>query len=93
MENWLYHVWFRDNNLHPEEEDYEWVACIVIEAITQDTAKEWGDKLSKDYITRKNSNEFIKSGVEKYEREKYTDLSDVPFIKYGHFVSDEEIGW
>lgn len=40
MANWLYHVWFRDNNLDPKEEDYEWVACIAIEANTQDNAKE-----------------------------------------------------
>ncbi|WP_303312498.1 hypothetical protein [Hymenobacter sp. BT730] len=93
MEKWLYTVWFIDNNLLPDEEDYEWGACIVIEANCAEDAKEWGDKLSKEYIQRNHINTFAKSGLVKFAQEDYTDISDLPFIEYGHLASDKEIGW
>ena len=93
MENWLYTVWFKDTSLKRDEQDYEWCACIVIEANSAEDGKEWGDKLSKRYTATNDTNEFTKSEVIKFIREDYTDISDLPFMKYGQLASDDEIGW
>ena len=74
----------------PEDEDYEWVACLLIEADSFEKAKEWGDKLSINYCGRNSENEFVKSNVELYTK---SDLSNLPFIKYGEEALDSKIGW
>jgi hypothetical protein len=93
MENWLYTVWFKDNRLEPNEEDYEWCACIVIEANSPEEAVAWGNTLSTMYISSHSSNEFLTSNAIRFDKEGYKHTEDLPFIRYGQVASDEEIGW
>lgn len=95
MEKFIYAVWFRDTNMLPDEEDYEWVACIAIEAANMKEAQEWGDHLSKNMTTRNSNEIFLWSEVGKPEDPLYvgTDVSRLPSIKYGEEASDKFIGW
>ena len=93
---WLYTVWFRNTLLDandPEDQDYNWVACIAIEAQTYQQAVEWGDHLSNGYISSDSTQEFIESEAELLIENPKEDISTIPFIRYGYEASDDEIGW
>lgn len=94
--SWWYTVWFRNLLLDPndpEDQDYEWPACIIIEAQSCEQAIEWGNHLVRRYL-RDNANEgFISSDVELYSKDSKIDDSQSPRIKYGYEASDDEIGW
>jgi hypothetical protein len=91
MTRYLYSVWFQDRSADSSDQDYEWVACIYIEAETAEDARSWGDHLSKSYCDRRPHNVFLWS-------DEITTMSDVtdwsgPVVVYGQEASDEYIGW
>lgn len=88
-----YAVWFRDSSLLPSEQDYEWVACILIEAETAEKAKSWGDHLAKSFAERTTNEQFLRSYVEEPGAWGERDISGTPTIAYGYHASDDEIGW
>ena len=57
MTSWTYAAWFRNRRLAPEDEDYEWVACILIKAPGKLEAQAWGDHLAKAMTAKLLCNE------------------------------------
>lgn len=91
MAQFEYSVWFKDREAHPTDQDYEWVACFLINATTTKDAKDWGDLLSRDFAARNGSNEFLSSSVSPIDPDEAS--SELPKVKFGERVSDELIGW
>lgn len=87
MNLYEYSVWFKDKNSLPDDQDYEWVACFIVKALSVEQAKLWGDELSKSYVVRNSNNMFINSSV------KLSANNNLPVIKFGNMASDEYIGW
>lgn len=100
MGTFLYDVWFRDLKADPDDEDYEWVACLRIEAATEAAAKAWGDSLAEKRCRRIPSDLFLRSAIEaesSAERQpifrNLNHLRDLPTIRDGEEATDDEIGW
>lgn len=89
----LYYVWFRDTSVPPEDQDREWVACIVIDAGTRSDAVAWGDHLAGRYSTQSGCQEVLSSGLESIESYSEIEISQLPQVEYGYEATDEEIGW
>jgi hypothetical protein len=90
---YLYTAWIRNNLLELDEQDYEWPACIIIHANTEQKAMEWGDHLACKHCLDVNSDEFLHSNVELVEDESKKELKNVPKVEYGVEATDVEIGW
>jgi hypothetical protein len=94
MAEFLYSAWFVDESALPDDQDSEWVACILIDADCADAAKSCGDSLAQARATRNFSERFVSSSIEdKASLSAATDLSSVPRIEAGRLASNEEIGW
>jgi hypothetical protein len=94
MAEFLYSAWFVDETALPDDQDREWVACILIDADCADTAKSWGDSLAQVRATHNSSERFLWSSIEdKTSLPEATDLLNVPRIEAGLPVSNEKIGW
>jgi len=88
----FYSVWFRNSTFTPDDQDFEWPACFIIEARSQVDALEWGDHLSRNYVADNSDEKFLRSDVE--EISQWSDnLNELPRIKYGYEASNNEIGW
>lgn len=87
MPRYLYAVWFRDTAADPDDQDYEWVACIEIEGETAEAARGWGDTLARRRA-QGTADVFLSSKVEPNV------LADqLPFVRVGEQVEDSHIGW
>src|SRR3546814_5745544 len=64
MSEFLYSAWFVDENALPNDQDREWVACILIDADCADAAKSWGDSLAQDRAAKSLSECFLWSSIE-----------------------------
>jgi hypothetical protein len=82
-----YVVWFRNPAFAPDDQDYEWPACFVIEAESQAAAHEWGDRLARSHAARA-SETFLRSTVEFSKGDRR-----LPIVRVGEEASDEKIGW
>src|SRR3546814_9816630 len=84
MSEFLYSAWFVDENALPNDQDREWVACILIDADCADAAKSWGDSLAQDRAAKSLSECFLWSSIEdKTSVPEPTDLLSLPRIKAG----------
>ena len=90
---YLYTVWFRDNSVPKDDQDYEWPACIIINAKTESNALIWGNHLAKKYSKETSSLDMLWSKVESVFEYSECDLSTTPIIEYGYEASNSEIGW
>ncbi len=91
---WIYTVWFRDENLLPDEQDHEWNAVIAIRASSSEFAKNWGDTLAKRRSLKGKDAIFLRSEVgSKSQFSGVTNWSTVPVVDFGQEVSDEVLGW
>ena len=92
----VYSGWFRDNTMDPDDQDFEWVACIIINANKIEDAQKWGDILAKRYSRNHKDQLFLFSEVmsknDKYH-EEVKSWDSVPEINYGENATDEKIGW
>jgi hypothetical protein len=90
-----YAAWFRDGKAMPDDEDYEWVAVMVIEAETPESAKDWGDHLARSYSNRNPDETFLRSDVEMLSDSQWEtgNWQQTPLIRQGYEASDGEIGW
>lgn len=86
---YLYTAWFRDHCASPEDEDFEWPACLVVVSPTEAGAKTWGDHLAHSFSQRRGVVEFLGSAIEPAP----DNCSDLVVVKDGCEVSDAEIGW
>lgn len=90
MKRFQYVAWLRDHNMSPDDQDYEWCACIFIEANSLNEAMEWGDDLAKSYCKKMAGLEFLRSYI---DHEMWEKAQHVPVITAGQLATDEEIGW
>jgi hypothetical protein len=90
MKNYLYVVWFRDSSRPPDDQDYEWVACMLIAAGSEALAQTWGDHLSALYCQRHPELQLLRSHTEPEPSER---SGYVPSISYGELAGDDVIGW
>ena len=95
MKSWVYAAWFRNHEMTPGDQDYEWVACILINAVSKSEAQEWGDHLAHRMTSRNTKEEFLWSEVRSTEDSFYenTKHESLPVVDYGIEVTDEQIGW
>ena len=89
MTDYVYVCWFRDHTVVPEDQDYEWPACILITADSGWAALSWGDQLATRYCRNRKSCEFLRSYI---DPDQYTE-GTLPRIAAGQVASDEDIGW
>jgi hypothetical protein len=66
MMRFVYTAWFRNPRFPSDDQDHEWPACFLIDAVEADRARIWGDHLSSRYATR-SIEEFLWSKVEPAE--------------------------
>jgi hypothetical protein len=96
--NWMkneyvYVVWFRDFEHEPEDQDYEWPACFVIRAASEEAALQWGDFLSKRHSQQNPTRQILQSHVEVADRAADPAISSLPIVEFAVDASDEHIGW
>jgi hypothetical protein len=84
----LYAAWFVNPRLPVDDQDREWVACIVIEADTPARAQAWGDVLAADRATRAGE-PFLSSSVDIVEES----ARELPVVRDGERADDDHIGW
>jgi len=61
MGDYLYTVWLRDSSESQDSQDFEFPACILIEAPSERAAIEWGDHLANSLCTRRPEIGFLRS--------------------------------
>lgn len=83
-----YVVWFRNETLDPDDEDYEWPAVFVVVSPSAATAKEWGDVLASSYASRTEET-FLWSSAEPVAEPH----PKSPIVQYGESATDDFIGW
>lgn len=93
MRRFLYTVWFRDTAADPSEEDHEWPACMLIEALTQDAARAWGDSLAAARCQRHPADIFLHSQISVLSEHGSSAQDRLPVLRAGESATDEEIGW
>lgn len=87
----LYVAWFRDVRMSPDDQDYEWPACFVIECSTGEEALAWGDRLAASFSRRRGYEHFLHSTIELAAA--HDNLAALPVVPVGYDASDTEIGW
>jgi hypothetical protein len=94
MAEFLYSAWFIDESALPDEQNREWVACILINADSAQEAQSWGDTLARDRAARNPEEPFLRSFVDdEVSLPEPAAQWSVPRIEAGRLASDEEIGW
>lgn len=86
-----YVAWFIDLNLPPDDQDYEWPACFIVEAVSADEALRWGNHLSMDY-SKRTFQPFLRSEAMDLNVAE-GDWSSEPVVPTGYEATDDEIGW
>lgn len=89
MTRFLYTAWFRDETVTPDEQDYEWPACFVVEAERSEDAQSWGDQLARSFSARRGTEHYLWSEVVLAE----SDADELPVVRVGELADDEKIGW
>ena len=89
---WLYCAWFQNSLLDPNDQDYQWPACILVESEDAIKALSWGDHLVRRYSIVNPNELFIKSNIEPADLNVIND-DYLPKIIYGQEATDKEIGW
>ncbi|MAB78306.1 MAG: hypothetical protein CMJ89_03030 [Planctomycetes bacterium] len=95
MMPFVYTAWFRCEYLQEDDEDREWVACMIIKAESSKAAQEWGDRLARSKADRDPDEHFLRSDITLPDDPMYSDASveGVPRFTYGEEATDEQIGW
>lgn len=89
----MFTVWFRNESLPPDEEDYEWPACFIISAANERKAQEWGGHLANRFSRSHPNERLLRVKVEPIEKYSTESLASVPRIEHGYEATDDEIGW
>jgi hypothetical protein len=83
----VYAVWLRDLSAQPDDQNYEFPACLLIDAETAEAARAWGDHLAEKRCARGDLY-FLWS-----EAEFAAVPPDLPLVLDGQDVPDAVIGW
>ena len=90
---YVYTAWFRDTDLDPDDQDYEWPACMVIDAPGRSEATELGDHHAERLSSNRPNQQFLRSGSEPIEHYAKVDMAPVPRIQWKLEATDAEISW
>ena len=82
-----------DRELEPEDQDFEFPVCFVIEAESKAKALSWGNDVTLEHCLSNQSHELINTLVESPNNYSAHVLDELPRIKYGVVPSDEQVGW
>ncbi len=83
----VYTASLRNLAARPDDQDYEFPACILIDSDSPDAAKAWGDHLALKRCARGDLH-LLWSEIES------TDMPpDLPLIRDGEDAPDSLIGW
>jgi hypothetical protein len=93
MVSFVYTAWFRDPDADPGDQDYEWPACIRVNADTAEAARRWGDILAKGRSQRPPSAIFLRSTAEEDTAGPTGSPYDLPTVSDGENATDVQIGW
>jgi hypothetical protein len=89
---YVYTVWMRDLSVLPDDPDYEWPACFIVDGATEQTAKQWADRLAATYATTHNQC-VIGSTIEALATSTLPGADTLPAVEEGEDAPDEKIGW
>lgn len=89
-ERFVYTVWFREPKLPPDDQDYEWPGCFIIESVDAASAQRWGDHLAERYA-RSNGQEKLWSSIEPVEGSELPGLDHLAIIPDGYEATDREL--
>ena len=89
----LYTAWFRDTAITPGDAQYEWSACILIDAISDRDAKEWGNYLAMQRVARTQTLYLFDATLENADSWPQKKIQTVPKVNYGEQISGLQIGW
>lgn len=89
---YLYTVWLRELSLEDDDPDVEWPACFLIDAATDRSGLRWGDCLSQRHA-QGNHRRVVRSTIEAMDTCNLPGIEDLPLVREGEDVTDEEIGW
>lgn len=89
---YLYTADLLNLELVPDDEDYEWSACILVDAESAERAHAWGDHLTKSWCDRSGIDRYVTSSIVP-AHEAEGSLERVPVVADGDEASDEYIGW
>jgi hypothetical protein len=92
MNRFVYTAWFRNTKVEPDDQDFEWPACFIIEAGSPDMALSWGDRLAKRFAERRATELYLRSTVEDESVAK-GDVSMLTVVQFGIDATDVQIGW
>ncbi len=81
-----YTVWLGDNSKAADQESEH---QFNVFASSRDGALEWGDKLTARMSKRRSNIEVLRSSIDTPSG----DSSSLPMVVYGHYATDDEIGW
>lgn len=94
MAQFVYIAWFRDPRFPSDDQDYEWVACFIIEAEDARSAQAWGDHLARDRAARKPEEPFLWSEVRSPDDPMFTNTTaPSPIVSCGVEATDKFLGW
>ncbi len=88
----IYTVWLRDRSLPPDDQDYEWPACFIVDAVSPSAAHEWGDHLAQQYANTRRLG-FVSSRTEAVGETDLMGVEKLPVVLHGQDAADKEIGW
>ena len=90
---YLYTAWFRDHQKRVCDQEFDWPAYLVIEAESERSAREWGDKLALQRLDPSGSEQLLYSSAEVADSWPAGRIAAVPRIQHGEIISATEIGW
>jgi hypothetical protein len=83
----VYTAWLRNLAARPDDQDYEFPACFLIDSDTPEAAQAWGDHLALRRCSRGDLH-FLWSEAEFAEVPP-----DLPLVRDGQDAPDSHIGW
>ncbi len=83
----------RDNNLQPEDQDFEFPASFIVEAESKTKALSWGNDVTLEHCLNNSTHEPLNTVIESANNYPSHALEKLPKIKCGFMPSEEQIGW
>ena len=91
--NFVFTALLKDNDLQPEDQDFEFPACFIVEAESKAKALSWGNDVTLEHCLRNPAHKLIDTVVESSNNYAAHVLEKLPKIKYGFMPSEEYLGW